>query len=68
MRRESFPVTGMSCDSCEQTLEKALQHLEGVTRVTADHETDTVEVVVEGGVTATELHRAIETAGYDIAV
>jgi len=37
------------------------------TRVDADHEGDTVEIVVEETVTDDDLHAAIEQAGYDVA-
>ena len=45
MERKTISVTGMSCNGCEQTVENALQTLEGVTRVDADSEGDTVELV-----------------------
>jgi len=59
-------VTGMSC-GCEQTVGNALKTIDGVTRVDADHEGDTVEIVVEETVTDDDLHAAIEQAGYDVA-
>ncbi|MFB6205090.1 MAG: heavy-metal-associated domain-containing protein [Haloglomus sp.] len=67
MKRETISVTGMSCNGCEQNVENALQTVDGVTRVDADHEGDTVEVVVEDGIADDDLHTAIEQAGYDVA-
>lgn len=58
----------MACNGCEQNVENALQNINGVTRVDADHEGDTVEVVVEDDVADDDLHAAIERAGYDVAV
>ncbi len=58
----------MSCNGCEQNVENALQHIDGVTRVDADHEGDTVEIIVEDDVADDDLHTAIERAGYDVAV
>lgn len=58
----------MSCNGCEQNVENALQNIDGVTRVDADHEGNTVEVVVEDDVVDEDLHAAIKRAGYDIAV
>lgn len=58
----------MACNGCEQNVENALQNINGVTRVDADHEADTVEVVVEDDVADDDLHAAIERAGYDVAV
>ena len=67
MERETIPVSGMSCDGCEQNVENALQKLDGVTRVEADHEADTVEVVADDDVGDAEVHGIIERAGYDVA-
>jgi copper chaperone len=67
VKRETLSVTGMSCNGCEQNVENALQNIDGVTRVDADHEGDTVEVVVEDDVADDDLHTAIERAGYDVA-
>lgn len=67
MKREALSVTGMSCNGCEQTVENALRTISGVTRAEADHETDTVEVVIEDDVTDEDLNDAIENAGYDVA-
>ena len=67
MERKTLSVTGMSCNGCEQNVENALQGLDGVSRVEADHEADTVNVVVDDAVTDDDLTTAIEGAGYDAA-
>lgn len=68
MERKTISVTGMSCNGCEQNIENALQNLDGVTRVEADHEADTVEVVIDEGVCDDDdLTTTIEEAGYDVA-
>lgn len=67
MPRKTVPVTGMSCGGCEQNVEDALASLDGVTDVNADHDGDTVEVVTENGVAETDIHAAIEDAGYDVS-
>ena len=66
MKRETISVSGMSCSGCEQNVESALQNLNGVNRVEADREGDTVEVVVDDGVADDDIHAAIEQAGYDV--
>lgn len=66
MERQTIPVSGMSCGGCEQNVQSALQNVEGVSRVEADHETDTVELVVDDDVADDEVHAAIEDAGYDV--
>jgi len=67
MKRETISVTGMSCIGCEQNVENALQKLDGVTRVEADHEDETVEVVTEDDVSDADVRAAVERAGYDVA-
>ena len=67
MERKTISVTGMSCNGCEQNVESALQNIEGVTRVDADHEGDTVELVAEDDVVDDDIEAAIENAGYDVA-
>ncbi|SEH15088.1 copper chaperone [Natronorubrum sediminis] len=63
----TITVTGMSCEGCEQNVEDALQALDGVAQVSADHEAESVELDTEGGVEDEEIHAAIEDAGYDVA-
>jgi copper chaperone len=65
MDRTTVSVSGMSCGGCEQNVESALQTLDGVSRVDADHEADSVEIVVEG-VDETTVHETIEDAGYEV--
>ena len=66
MGRETLSVSSMSCTGCEQNVETALQNLDGVTRVEADHEADTVEIVTEDSVADDDIRAAIEDAGYDV--
>ncbi|AUV84526.1 heavy metal transporter (plasmid) [Salinigranum rubrum] len=66
MERKTISVTGMSCNGCERNVETALQNLDGVSRVDADHEANTVDVVLEDGVSDDDVTAAIEQAGYDV--
>ncbi|MBP1986096.1 heavy-metal-associated domain-containing protein [Halolamina salifodinae] len=67
MERKTISVTGMSCNGCEQNVKNALRNLEGVTRVEADHEANTVELAAEDDVADDDVEAAIEDAGYDVA-
>ena len=67
MERKTLPVTGMSCNGCEQNVENTLQSLDGVSRAEADHRDDTVDIVVGDDVSDNDLTAAIEGAGYDVA-
>jgi copper chaperone CopZ len=63
---QTLTVEGMSCDHCEQTVEEALEGVEGVTEATADHESDSV--TVDGSADPDSLVRTVEEAGYDASV
>jgi len=67
MERRTIPVDGLACDGCERTVESAVETLDGVTRVAADHGTGTVEVVAAEGLADADLRAAIEGAGYDVS-
>ncbi len=60
---ETLTVDGMSCGHCEQTVENAVAELDGVTGVTADESTDTLEI--EGTPDIGAVRAAVEAAGYD---
>lgn len=64
---QTITVTGMSCEGCEQTVEDALQELDGVTRASADHESEAVEINTEGSVDTEDIRAAIDDAGYEVA-
>lgn len=66
VERRSIEVTGMSCNGCERTVENALKSVGGVSRIDADHETGTVEVVVDDDVSDDDLRAAIHDAGYEV--
>jgi len=63
---QTITVRGMSCEHCEQTVEDALEAVAGVTKATADRESESVSVDGEASVDA--LVTAVEEAGYDAAV
>lgn len=53
----------MSCEHCERTVEEALEGVEGVTEVTADHES--AAVTVDGTAARETLVDVVESAGSD---
>jgi copper chaperone len=60
---QQITVTGMSCGGCEQSVEAALEGVEGVTGATADRDSDTA--TVEGNADTDALVAAVEDAGYE---
>lgn len=66
MMSTTLTVEGMSCEHCEQTVEEALESVEGVDTATADHERQ--QASVEGTADAADaaaLVSVVEDAGYD---
>jgi mercuric reductase len=68
MSTHTLSVTGMTCDHCARTVEKALAAVGGVTRAEVSYEDQTAQVVTRDGVTETDLIRAIKGKGYGAEV
>ncbi|MFD1515292.1 heavy-metal-associated domain-containing protein [Halomarina rubra] len=60
---KTLTVTGMSCGHCEQSVEEALEAVDGVESASADNEAETA--TVEGEADTDALVAAVEGAGYD---
>lgn len=59
----TLTVEGMSCGGCEANVEDAVDALDGVESVTADHEAGTLTVT--GDVDADAVIDAVSEAGYE---
>ncbi len=59
---EQYAVTGMSCAACSARVEKAVSRLNGVTSCSVSLLTNSMGV--EGDVSAAEIIKAVEEAGY----
>jgi copper chaperone CopZ len=62
---QTITVEGMTCEHCEQTVEEALEEVEGVTSATADRNSESA--TVEGSAERDELVTVVKDAGYDAA-
>ncbi|MFB6139999.1 MAG: heavy-metal-associated domain-containing protein [Halosimplex sp.] len=60
---QQITVTGMSCGGCEQSVEEALESVDGVESARADREAATA--TVEGDADTDDLVAAVEDAGYE---
>lgn len=58
----TITVEGMSCEHCEQTVEDALQGVNGVSDVSVDREAERASV--DGDADVAALVEAVEDAGY----
>ncbi|WP_336338282.1 heavy-metal-associated domain-containing protein [Haloarcula brevis] len=61
----TLTVEGMSCGHCEQSVEEAIEALDGVRSADADR--DAEQVTVDGDASQEDLVAAVEDAGYDAA-
>lgn len=67
MEQLELRVTGMTCNACEQRIEKALARVGGVTQSAADHRAARVRVMFDPAHTSEGAVRScIERAGYTV--
>ncbi len=59
-------VTGMDCRSCEERIERTVVKLGGVRRVSADHTTNQVNVVVDSADSEAAVRAGITGAGFEV--
>jgi copper chaperone len=64
--KASYPVTGMSCGHCAQSVTDELMALPGVSEVEVDLETGMVTVASEAPLADADVHAAVEEAGYQV--
>jgi len=60
---QTITVEGMSCEHCEQSVEDALEDVQGVQSVDVDR--DAAQATVEGDAATQDLVSAVDEAGYD---
>lgn len=62
----SVTIGGMGCTGCANTIQNAIQDLDGVTEATVDLESDTATVTHDPEVVSSDhFKEAVEKAGYD---
>lgn len=61
-------VNGMSCDGCEEIVEDALDSIDGITEVDANHENNTVRIEVSNTPSLGRIKEAVDFAGYSAQV
>jgi P-type Cu+ transporter len=65
--RLELPITGMTCASCANRIERKLNKLDGVT-ATVNYATETAYVEHADGIAAEQLIATVEAAGYQAAL
>jgi copper chaperone CopZ len=67
MTTVTVAVEGMTCPTCETSIEGALRRIPEVHSVRADHVSGRVEVTLDRPIEESAVRAAIEEAGYDVA-
>ena len=67
MSAVTVAVEGMTCPTCERSIEAALLRMPEVRSVRADHLSGRVELSLDGPLDQSRVRTAIEEAGYDVA-
>lgn len=62
----SLVIKGMMCEGCENRVKNAIGNIEGVDKVTADHNTGNVIVICNNENLKTKIEETIEDIGYEI--
>ena len=64
MKKIRFEISGMTCDHCARTVERAMESVPGARSASASYPAGRGEAEVEDAVSARDLVGAVERAGY----
>lgn len=59
-------VNGMVCNGCENRIQNAIQTVEGVEKVEANHTNGTVIIVGKEGIDQNRIEQIIEDIGFEV--
>lgn len=62
--KHTYTVNGMTCESCQQKVTKALQSIEGVTSVSVDRETNQAEIEMNEHISQSVFNKALTKVGH----
>jgi Cu+-exporting ATPase len=65
--KNTYVVEGMTCASCAQTVEKAVQKIEGVDVASVNLATEKLSVTYQENVSEEQIKKAVSDAGYGVA-
>ena len=66
MKELVFKVEGMMCGGCENRVKNALEEIEGIENVIANHEDGTVKVALNKEINENIIKEKIEDIGYEV--
>ena len=61
-----FNIEGMMCNGCENRVQNALQTIEGVKKVVANHVDGTVTVTLNNDIDESIIKEKLEDLGYEV--
>ncbi len=68
LKKESFPVTGMTCAACAGSVESILSHTEGVKNASVNFASNSVLVEYDPSISSGDLQNALRSVGYDLII
>ena len=66
MKEINLIIKGMMCTGCENRVKNALENIEGIEKVSADHVSGNVNIVCDDTVYKNVIESAIEDLGFEI--
>ncbi len=66
MNEINLKIKGMMCSGCENRVKNAVENIEGVEKVTADHATGAVKVLCNENVSKNSIEEVVEDIGYEV--
>lgn len=66
MVKTSIKVAGMTCQHCVNSVTEEVTRIDGVSSVTIDLATGTVDIESASELSSAELESAVEEAGYEV--
>ena len=66
MKEKKIKINGMVCEGCENRVKKALERLEGVMDVQANHESGVVTIKTEEELNSTLLKETLDKIGFEV--
>lgn len=68
IKKESFPVTGMTCAACASSVESILAHTKGVSMASVNFASNSVLVEYDTAISANDLQNSLRSIGYDLII
>lgn len=68
IKKESFPVTGMTCAACASSVESILTNTEGVSQASVNFASNSVLIEYDDAIKETDIQNTLRSVGYDLII